>query len=188
MRAQTEIKVRRIRKVGQILKGAFMGFAVLTAILLLVAVFRIVAGRGFRLSAFSMSISTDTAVTVFNWAIPLEGLSLSARIVLAAIVGFALAIQMKALIHLRQLFDDYSDGRIFTTQAARQIRLLGLTTMSLVVPNILWVVAGFVYARNEMPHAIHLDLNVVLLGMIVTFLSWFMDAAAEMREENELTV
>lgn len=188
MRSDTEKKLARIRKVGKVLSGVWKGLIALTVLLLVLAVIRIVTGRGVGVSGPGMTISSDPVATAFGVAIPLASLAAVKRIILALIVGLALAVQAKALVHLHRLFESYSQGRVFTIDAAHQIRQLGITAMLWIVPNILWVIACFVFARGQMPTSIHLELGAVGLGLIIIFVSWFMDAAAELREENELTV
>lgn len=186
MRPETEKKLARIRKVGTVLGGVSKGLMALTGVLLLLAVARILIGRGVGISGPGMTITSDSVVSAFGLAIPLG--SFSERIILALIVALALAIQCKALLHLHRLFESYSRGNVFTVEAAHQIRQLGITAILWIVPNILWVIACFVFAPAQMPTSIHLELGAVGLGLVVIFISWFMDAATELREDSELTV
>jgi len=188
MRPETQKKIERISRVGKVLGGVWWGLIVLTSIVLFVAVFRIVSGHGIAIGGLSMTISSDPVASAFGVTIPLGALAITQRVILALVIALALAVQLKALTHLRRLFESYSRGNVFTTEAAHEIRQLGIAAMLWVVPNILWVAACFFLARDQMPRSIHLELGALALGLIVTFVSWFMDAAAELREENELTI
>lgn len=188
MRAETEKKLARIRKVGKVFSGVWQALIVPALLLLVLAVIRIVTAHGVSVSGFSMTISSEPIATAFGVAIPLASLVAVKRVILGIIVGLALAVEIKALIHLHRLFESYSRGNVFTIEAAHEIRQLGIAAILWIVPNILWVAACFFLARQQMPASIHLELGAVALGLIVIFVSWFMDAAAELREENELTV
>ncbi|HKQ86026.1 MAG TPA: hypothetical protein VJS43_04570, partial [Candidatus Acidoferrales bacterium] len=159
MRPDTQKKLARIRRIGKLLGGVWWGLIVLTSLLLFVAVVRIVSGHGVAISGFSMTISSNPGVSAFGVTIPFGALTITQRVILALIVALALAVQLKALTHLRRLFDSYSRGRVFTVEAAHEIRQLGITGILWIVPNILWVVACFFLAREEMPTSIHLELG-----------------------------
>jgi Protein of unknown function (DUF2975) len=188
MRPETQKKLERIRRIGKVLSGVWWGLIVVTSLLLFVAVIRMVAGHGVGISGLSMTITSNPVATAFGMTIPLDALGIPQRVVLAMIVALALAVQLKALTHLRRLFNSYSRGSVFTVEAAHEIRQIGISAMLWVIPNILWVIACFFLAREQMPTSIHLELGAVALGLVVTFVSWFMDAAAELREENEMTI
>lgn len=188
MRPETERKLARIRKVGKVLGGVWKGLIAITALLLVLAVIRIVTGRGVGIGGLGMSVSSDSTVSAFGLAIPLGALALIQRVILALLIALVFAVEIKALVHLHRLFESYSQGRVFTIEAAHEIRQLGITAILWVVPNIFWVIACFAFARAQMPNPIHLELGAVGLGLVVIFVSWFMDAAAELREDSELTV
>lgn len=188
MRPETQKKLERISRVGKVLGGVWWGLIVLTVLFLFMAVIRIIGGRGVGISGLSMSVESNPVASAFGITIPLSALAITQRVIVALVVALALAVQLKALTHLRRLFESYSRGNVFTVEAAHEIRQLGITAILWIVPNILWVVACFFLAREQMPTSIHLELGAVALGLIVTFISWFMDAAAELREENELTI
>lgn len=188
MRPETQKKLEKIRRIGKVFSGVWWGLTVLTVLLLFVAVIRIAGGRGVGISGLSMTITSNPVASAFGIEIPLAALATAQRVILALVVALALAVQLKALMHLRRLFESYSRGNVFTVEAAHEIRQLGITGILWIVPNILWVAACFFLARERMPTSIHLELGAVALGLIVTFISWFMDAAAELREENELTI
>jgi len=107
------------------------------------------------------------------------------------VFGFILALSCGVLFNcgyqLHRLLDNYSRGDIFTTKSAGQIRKcgfacvllgvfeLGLTLMPHLIAN----------AHNKQPGG---GLSTVGIGLVIVAISWIMAMAAEMREENELTV
>jgi hypothetical protein len=187
VRPEARQKLARIAKIGKTLTGACQGLLILTGLVLVIAVYRILTGHGVAIAALNMATQRDGAVTAFGLTIPLPA-TLLERITLGAVVVLAFGLQMKALLHLRRLFDHYSHGDIFTSSSAREIRNLGITGMLWVIPNVVWVAASFAFSPATTPSSIHLELGWVALGIVVTFISWFMDVAAELREENELTI
>ena len=96
----------------------------------------------------------------------------------------------KCLYHLYRLLGNYSRGEIFTKGSAEQIRQWGLAwTLLGVVKFAIRFLPRVVSIPSNMPLSEGLDgLDEVVSGLIIVAISWFMEMAAEMREENELTV
>ncbi|HMB95610.1 MAG TPA: DUF2975 domain-containing protein, partial [Tepidisphaeraceae bacterium] len=120
--------------------------------------------------------------------IPVEPLSLQARLILITILALSMGVMFKGLYHLQRLFSDYSRGEIFTTKAAVQIRQLGITAILWAFVGIIWAIAALGFARTHQPMSFKLHLDSIFTGVVIIVISWFMQAAAEMREENDLTI
>ena len=97
-----------------------------------------------------------------------------------------LAVGLKGFYHLYRLLGNYGRGDIFTTESAGQIRQLGITVLLWYGANILWAVTAA--AVEPSPFSIQFRSESLVTGPIIIVISWFMEMAAEMREENELTI
>ena len=107
--------------------------------------------------------------------------------VLAAILftltcGFALLCGLQ----LFRLLGYYSRGEIFTRQSAGQIRRWGIACVALGIVKFVYSFVPLVIANSRRTQGP--DLSLIVNGLIIVAISWFMEMAAEMREENELTV
>ena len=97
-----------------------------------------------------------------------------------------LAVGLKGFYHAYRLFGNYGRGEVFTAESARHIRQLGITVLLWFGTNILW--ASTATALEPAPMSIQFQSDALVTGPIIIVISWFMEMAAEMREENELTI
>jgi hypothetical protein len=165
-------RIKRASGMLRIICRALLG---LTALLFLISVAGVLIGRGVTIN-FSEIL------------IPVEPLSMPARLVLIAVLTLSIGVLFKGLYHLERLFSDYARGEIFTTQTAAQIRQLGITAILWGVVSIIWAIAALGLVHMSQPMSFHLHLDSIFIGIVIIVISWFMAAAAEMREENELTI
>jgi hypothetical protein len=86
-----------------------------------------------------------------------------------------------------RLLGFYSRGEIFTTQAVRQIRLWSFACVAWGIVKLGWWFLVPLAIANSSHHG-GFDLTTLFIGLIVVAISWIMEMAAEIREENELTV
>jgi len=113
--------------------------------------------------------------------------SLLTRERLIAAVAFALYWGAAILcgVELFRLLGFYSRGEIFTSSSARQMRRWGLACVG-------WGIVKLGYALlplmvpDSRSHGT--DPGSILIGLMIVAISWFMEMAAQIREENELTV
>lgn len=175
MRPETEMKLEKVKRTSARLRVVCRGLAVLAGVLFVVAAGGVLVGSG-------------VSVSYRNWLIPVAPLSLSGRLVLIGLLALSVGVLLKGLHHLDRLFKDYSSGNIFTTEAAGQIRQLGITSMLWTGVNVAWLLAAFGLTNPRPPTSFSLHFDSLIIGVIIIVISWFMDAAAEMREENELTI
>ena len=166
MRPENEARLRKIRWVSWILR-------VICAVIL--GLFLLVLGI--------------FAVMFCVWGFPNDFGSGGTRVVVVGVLVVLMGLLLKCLYHLYRLLGNYSRGEIFTTGSAEQIRQWGIA----------WAVLGGVkFAIRFLPRVVlsHMNgpsegldgLDEVLSGLIIVAISWFMAMAAEMREEQELTV
>lgn len=136
-----------------------------------------------------------------------HGMPIRTRIVMGANYTLQWAAMFLFVYYLHRLLGNYSRGEIFSRDSALQIRRWGLVF-------VLWGAIQFVslYVPGaELSHPSPIGTNSqaqsygsdvkdhlvdwqryggarMVNGLIIVAISWFMEMAAEMREENELTV
>lgn len=174
MLRETEDKLEKIRRVSRVLRRVCQALLVLTALLFVVASIGVLAGR-------------DVTLSFFDIRIPVAPLALPARLILVAILGLSIGVVAKGLYHLDRLLSNYARGEIFTAGSAGQIRQLGITAILWAGVSILWPIAAIGFTEPR-PTSFPLHLDWVFTGVVIIVISWFMDAAAEMREEADLTI
>ncbi len=174
MRPETEAKLRKIKKISKLSQ-------VICKVML--AVFTCISLAGIVGTMYGRGVT----VSIFDVRLPMTSLSLSARMVVAVFVVMSMGVGIKGLYHLHRLFGNYGSGNIFTTDSANQIRQLGIAALLWFFVNVLWMVVALVFA-DPVITSISCRPDALVVGLVVIVISWFMEMAAEMREENELTV
>ncbi|HTS18724.1 MAG TPA: DUF2975 domain-containing protein [Verrucomicrobiae bacterium] len=172
MKPEMEMKLQKIKRVSNIFRSICKMGLVLAACVFVAATVAILTGHG------TLSFS--------GFSVPLAPLTFPSRFVLAAITALTIAVGVKGIYHLYQLFGNYGRGDIFTTESAGQIRQLGITVLLWYGANLLWAFTAVAVQRTPVVGQFHSDSLVT--GPIIIVISWFMEMAAEMREENELTI
>ena len=114
------------------------------------------------------------------------GLTLGHRLILAVVSALAFGSLFKCFYHLRRLFGNYSRGEIFTRESVGQLRRFGVACLLWGVMNFVWALSLAISANPVRAYAGHFDSLVI--GAVVIVISWFMEMAVELREENELTI
>jgi hypothetical protein len=175
VRIQTEKNLEKITRVSRVLQMLCKALLALTVLLFVAATTAILAGGSVTINFFEVFI-------------PVAPLSLSARLMLIGILALSMGVMFKGLYHLNKLFSSYARGEIFTTQTARQIRQLGITAILWAGVGIMWAVAAVCFDPTRHAISFQLHLDSIFMGVVIIVISWFMDAAAEMREENDLTI
>ncbi|RSL18266.1 DUF2975 family protein [Edaphobacter aggregans] len=175
MRAEAEKRLKKIKQFSRVLRRVCQGLMVLMALVFLISVVASLVGRG-------------VTVRAFNVAVPLSSLSFPQRLVIVTLLALAIGVLLKGLYHLQRLFGNYASGDIFTTETVGQIRQLGITALLWAGANVAWVAVTHTLMRAPSPRSFQLHLDSVAIGLIVIVISWFMEMAAEMHEENELTI
>lgn len=173
MNPHLENKIRRIEKVSRLLRG------ICTAVIVPVGIAAVVAS----VSAFTGRL---THLTYFNQTISTADLEPFGRGVLAIIVLITGAVLIKALFHLRRLLSNYARREIFTGESARLIRSLGLTCILWGVVKIAWALVPLF--QPQAPRLVSINFDTMLIGALIVAVSWFAEMAAELREENDLTI
>jgi len=179
MRPENEARLRKIRRVSSILRGfckLVLGLIVL---------------RGLRIEKIILFPGKGLvgAISAHYGIFPVAALTGRGRLVVGLLGAVTFAITFKCVYHLHRLLGDFAKGEVFTRDAVRQLRLWGWTCVLLGVMNIAWPLIDRAIELHP-PSGLGLDLSgdMVVNGLIIVAISWFMAVAAEMREEQDLVV
>ena len=173
MKSTNEKKLKQIARASNVLRGVSHALYVPVILVGAAAAFSILAGRA------QISFQGQTYV-------PAE-LALQPRLILATVVVATAAVLLKCLHHLRRLANNYSRQEIFTADSARQIRQFGISCVLWGVVKIAWAFLPLMILADH-PPVYNASTDSILMGVIIIGLSWFAEMAADLREENDLTV
>jgi hypothetical protein len=179
MRPENEARLKKVQAISGLLRAVCTAFLVLTAIngLVIVAYIFFVHGAPMR----------SRTLGAAHFAVPWAGMFFS-------------------LYYLLRLLGNYSRGEIFTRDSAMQICRWGLVCVlwgalqfaEIYVPWAVWAHPAAIAASDRQNYGAEVKDRLMdwqehgggrmVNGLIIVAISWFMEIAAEMREENELTV
>ena len=174
MRSETQTRLNKIKKISGILR------IVCKVLMTMIAL-------GFLAGSIALVVNRGGTLRYFNVGVLIGELTLRGRFLVLAMAALMSGIMFKCFFHLHQLLGNYSRAEIFTAGSARQIRQLGITCM-------LWgglnVLSGFIplAISTHAPKSFEANFDFVGIGLIIFAISWFMEMAAELNEENELTI
>jgi hypothetical protein len=172
MKPETEKRLTKIKRMSNVLRVICKVGMVIATCVFIGAMAIILLGQG--------------SINFYDNYVRLAPLSVSARLLLAIVTSLSMAVVVKGFYHLNRLLDNYGRGDIFTTESAGHIRQLGITTVLWYLSNLLWAFTAVATAQTRISLQFHSD--CLITGPIIIIISWFMEMAAEMREENELTI
>ena len=173
MNPNSEKKIRRIERMSVALRGLSSVLLVVIGVSTLVASGAAIAGRLASFRSFGNTIN-------------LAAVAPGARIAVALAVLATGAIVLKALLHLRNLFGNYARREIFTADSARQLRRFGFSCVLWFGVELLWVCLPGLLQTPAAP--VPLSCDALFIGVVIIGVSWFTEMAAELREENDLTI
>jgi hypothetical protein len=172
MQTAIQIKLQKIKKVSIVFRMICTGLMVTISLLGLACV---------TCAAFGIGGINDGDIFVQT-----AGLPLGHRLLLGVVTALTFAVLFKCVYHLYRLFGDYSRGEIFTRESVSQLRQFGVACLLWGVMNFLWKVSLALSVHPVKPFHGHFD--SFGFGAILIAISWFMDMAVDLREENELTI
>lgn len=175
MKPETEARLKKIKRVSNVLRVICRVGMIIAICVFLMAMVAILTGRG-DISFFD------------NCVLPLATLTVPTRLVLAVNTALMMAVGLKGFYHLYRLFGNYGRGDIFTKESAGHIRQLGITALLWYAANLLFVFSAIALQQTHSPISFQFHSDCLVTGPIIIVISWFMEMAAEMREENELTI
>jgi hypothetical protein len=172
MPTEIQTKLQKIKKVSIAFRMICTGLMVMISLLGLACVISVAFGVG-GINDGEMFVQTT-------------GWTLGHRLLLGAVTALTFAILFKCIYHLHRLFGDYSRGEIFTRESVSQLRQFGIACLLWGVMNFLWKLS---LALSVHPvKSFHGHFDSFGFGAILIVISWFMDMAVDLREENELTI
>jgi hypothetical protein len=175
MRLENQVRFRKIQRISSVLRAFCMVFLALIAIGFVVVTVALVVGRG-------------ASIGFYNVWFNLADLTARGRFIVGVLAALTFGVMFRCIYHLHRLMGNYSHGEIFTKDSAGQIRQFGIGCALWGGVELLWAfIPRAVLAHPPNPIQAHGG-DLVVSGLIVVTISWFMEMAAEMQEENELTV
>jgi len=174
MRPENEARLAKIKKISGVLQGFCKGFQVLVVI-------------GFVLVTTALLTNRVSSIDYFNIRLRVDELTLGQRLVVLAMSALASGVMFRCVSQLRELFGNYARGDVFTRGAVGVLRQLAITCILWGVMNVLWLGMWWVLTPHR-PSSFEVNTDTIPIGVLLLVVSWFMEMAAEMREENELTV
>jgi hypothetical protein len=175
MRTDTQAKLNKIRKVSSFIRAICEAVIAFKVTEFLVAAVFLLSARGFDISLHKLSFHPISLG--FGW-----------RLHLVVMIAISLGFLIKCLYHLHRLFGNYSRDEIFTSDSAAQLRQIGIMYLIWSCISTLSSPLAFLSAHPPNAYEVNLHLNSIVIGVCVIVISWFMVMAADMREENELTI
>jgi hypothetical protein len=204
MGPEYDARLRKIKGVSGILQGACIGFFANPTYLVLQALWAVVTNQS------SLPGIDDYRFTLDEYMFSANNWYASSRVLIGAYLTLRCAAMLLCAYCLIRLLRNFSRGEIFTKDSVRRLRLWGIAcvlwgTMKLLF---LFIPGGLlIYPVLRGTEAMHRGIqghngdfwingapisshggNLMMIGLIIVAISWFMEMAAEMREENELTV
>jgi len=181
MRPKDEARLAKIKKISWVLR------AICTLFMLgcMIAFLHSMTGPIFRHDRYW---GIGTLWQGYN-GVEFKVYSLTARE--RVIVAISLVLEYGAAffcgLQLFRLLGFYSRGEIFTADSARQLRLWGFACVAWGIVKVGWFLLPLAIADSR--HYQRVDIgSTVFVGLGIVALSWIMEMAVEIREENELTV
>lgn len=174
MNPATETKLRRIERFSSLLRGVCAALTVPTAALSLFLAGAVWLSRNGHLQYLDQSIAMDD-------------LTNAGRVIVSALALASGAVVITALVQLRRLLGNYARREIFTADSARQLRNFGVSCMLWGILKVGWAFLPLVTLSHG-AQPVRLQSDTIMIGLALVLLSWFAEMAAELREENDLTI
>jgi len=182
MRPENEARLARIKKFSGILRGMCKAFLGLCVLGFLVMTWVLVNSR-YPIPGGGHGIIWEGYNGVdFN----VYDLTDRDRIVAGVLFALSWGVVFNCGYQLHRLMDNYSRGEVFTSESARQIHRWGIACVLWGAMKFGWRLVPLLITNTyKKPGE---GLSLVVNGLIILAISWFMAMAAEMREEQDLIV
>lgn len=113
-------------------------------------------------------------------------LTVRERVITAISFSLTYGLAFFCGLQLFRLLGFYSRGEVFTEGSARRLRQWGFACVAWGIVKFGWFLLPLAITDSRRYEGI--ELSTVFVGFGVVALSWIMEMAAEIREENELTI
>lgn len=174
MRSDSQAKLKKIRRVSIILRALCKALLALIGIGFLMVTIALLANRGGRVGYFDV------------W-FQISDLTFRQRALVLAMSIVTSGVWFACLYVLHQLFGNYSRGEIFTRGSVHYLRWMGIACVLWGIMKILWSGLSRLISAHTLS-SVQVSAEIIPIGLIVLVVAWFMDIAADLQEENELTV
>jgi hypothetical protein len=192
MRPENEKRLARIKRISGILRGICKAFLLICVIGLLMQMRSLMDSRcqtsgvvqcnywlGFNGMAFD--VSDVSGVTGRDLVMN------SDRVMVGFILVLGFGVFFNCGYQLHRLLGNYARGDVFTAESAWQVRRCGLACVLLGVFNL-----GLTLAPRLMALAHYKQssggMSALGIGLGIVAVSWIMEIAAEMREEQDMVI
>ena len=182
MLPENEARLRKIKWISGILRAMCKVFLVLCVLGFLLRMFVLVSSGGPIPGGGHGIIWEGYNGVAFN----VYDLTGRERVVAGILFALTWGVVFKCGYHLHRLLGYYSRGEVFSMESAGQIRQWGIACVLWGVLKFGWLLVPFLIANASRKPGD--GLSLIVNGLIIVAISWFMEMAAEMREEHELTV
>jgi hypothetical protein len=190
MRPENEARLRKIERISKVLRWVCKGFLVLCVIGFLMQMRSLAFSRCQTSGVVHCAYWTGVSGVEFNisevYGVT-ELVTDSDRVVFGFIFALGAGVLFNCGYQLHRLLSNYSRGDIFTKESAEQIRKCGLACVLWGIFDLGLELAPRLSANfhSKQPGG---GLSQVGIGLVIVAISWFMEMAAEMREEQDLIV
>jgi hypothetical protein len=175
MRPDVQAKLQKIRKVSSFLRVICKVVVGFLAVQFLFAAVLLLSDKGIDIGFHKASFDVIE-------------LSFGRRLHLVVMIAISMGFLIKCFYHLHRLFGNYSHDEIFTGDSAEQLRQIGITYLIWSCISKLSSPLAFLSVNPPNPYEVNLHPASIVIGLCIIVISWFMVMAADMREENELTI
>jgi hypothetical protein len=186
-------EIRKVRRFGGIARGFCVAFGIYCAVVLVAVALMIAFGSAFQFNFMAFSLRTDEFTPFLTgWA---------AVFLISLVIPGCIGLR-----HMYRLFNNLREGRIYTRENVRHIRMLGI--LGIVLPIVLWglltisllISKAGLTPPGAVPNTGQLffgptSLSVFIWPSLLILASWIMengrqvqDDAARMRRDAELTI
>lgn len=187
MKAETRIRLTRLRKFSRVARWLCSGFLAFVVAISAWALFSVLTGPSENFFKFDLGRIAFTGDQI-------DTISLKAWLTLLLVVGIYISTRMLWLLH--GLFGNLARGEIYTQDNVRRLRSLGWLMLSAACAQVVApVVSMMLLAARviEWSQATHSgfsyfspgNLAAFVIAAIVILVSWIMDVGLDVSEEAE---
>lgn len=209
MRPENETRLKNIKRISSVLRAICKAFFVPPVVIVIWIWVAMSTNWGDHFPGYGIS-----TIWLDSYSFPVHDLSICSRFVLGMYFTLRWGAMFLVVYCLHRLLGNYSRGEIFSEDSGKQIRwwgyacvlwgamkFLGAFVPGMVLPHPVPVAINGLTRRygpdvkvpdgswwiNGMPVQMHGG-DLMINGLIIVAISWFVAMAVEMREETELTV
>lgn len=176
MNVQRHARIAQIRKLSAYMRHALRFFEYLIYVGFIAAVLMIPAAKGLTLKLGSATFAASQVTP-------------SQRLLVLGAIIIVLLLTLFVARYLRQLMEQFREGKVFDVDAIRLARKALNCALALYLFKVLTELAGIVYSgKIEMPGlALTLLYGFFYFGLVQVIL-WALEVGRDLSDESELTI